>query len=579
MAGADPAWAGPPRTTTRKTDRIIGTERSGPRPPRSLPVIRGAAAFRAALLLPLALGVLVHAGATLAVAAEGGPAAEIAGLLEAGRVRAAADRAHTWAEAEPGNLEALRLCAVLGGRVGDYRVAEDALRSLVFFTPHDPDVLVMLGEVLTDRGRYEDAREQFQAAIRLDDSLVGAYVGLSRLATCEGAEVGETISAAQVAMSVGPQEPAAVTAMGEALNACGRPREALEHLHRALALDAGHPPALFALGLSHALLDERDEALTHWRHYLQVEPETAQAWLLRTNLLVTRSEPILERAWYACYSPDGARIAYRSRGPGGWGIYVCLADDPTQEQRIWATQSSLYSLSWSPDGASLVTRVYEKIEVEEKGKKKTQWVYRIVVIPSDGKGESRQLIENRWLGEPAWIPGSNHIGVRSYVPKQGYVMLDIDPATGDSQPLAGLEAKVPYYSPCWSRDGSRWLAVRRSAMHPDGSYTYELLAGPADSLDKISVIFETPDYLRNPVFSPDGSLVLFTVARGQGSSRYPVWAMPADGSREPCLLYHEASSYTPPSLSPDSKYMLSSREQTLVRLTLDGVRPRLEAGG
>ena len=83
--------------------------------------------------------------------------------------------------------------------------------------------------------------------------------------------------------------------------------------------------------------------------------------------------------------------------------------------------------------------------------------------------------------------------------------------------------------------------------------------------------FETPDYVRTPCFSQDGAYILFTIAASPGTARYPIWAMPTDGSREPCLVYHAGSSYTAPSLSPDSRYMLSSNGQMLVRLTLDGL--------
>ena len=257
--------------------------------------------------------------------------------------------------------------------------------------------------------------------------------------------------------------------------------------------------------------------------------------------------------------------------PGGWGVYLAPADDLTQERRIWSTESNLYSLSWSPDGASLLTRLYEKIEVEQKGKKTQQWVYRVVVIPADGKGEMKEIMEGRWLGEPAWIPANGHIGVRSYVPKQGYVILDIDPETGDSHTLTSTDTGTVYYTPRWSPDGSNWFATQRSAQHPDGSYSYRLMVAPADDLAKAQVIFETPDYVRTPCFSQDGAYILFTIAASPGTARYPIWAMPTDGSREPCLVYHAGSSYTAPSLSPDSRYMLSSNGQMLVRLTLDGL--------
>jgi tetratricopeptide (TPR) repeat protein len=519
------------------------------------------------LVMALALGCT----AVSANGDPGAPAGQIAALLEAGEIRAAADRAHAWAEAQPGDLEALRQCAALSRRIGSYRIAEDALRSLAFLTPNDPWALAGLGQVLIDRGCYEEAREKFHSLIRLDNSSVGGYVGLARLALYHGTDAGEMMSAAQVALSVGPRDPWALTAMGAALNACGRAQEAREYLAQAVSLAPEHGAALFALGLGHAQLGERDQALAQWRRYLEMEPETAQAWLLRKNLVVTRVEPLLDRASYACYSPDGSLIAYRGRGGAGWGIYVAPADHVTRERRIWTTDMSVYSLSWSPDGAYLMTRLYVKTEVEVRGKKEEQWVYRIVVIPTDGKGEARRIMENRWAGEAAWIPGSNHIGVRSFVERQGWAVLDIDPETGDSKQLPGLGARALYYSLAWSPDGSKWAAVRRSDVHPDGSYSYQLVVAPAADLGNARVILETPEYIRAPTFSTDGSVILLPIPAGDAATRYQLWGMPSDGSREPCLIYHGATYGSAPSLSPDGKYLLSYQDQGAVRLTLDGV--------
>ncbi len=553
----------------------ISERRTAPHPARSTPTrpsrrTTHALATCTRLLCAVALALTLYA-ATGAASAAGDPAKEIAALLQAGKIREAADRAHLWAEADPGNLEALQQCAALSRRVGSYHVAEDALRSLLFFMPNDPEALIKLGEVLIDRGRYAEAREHFEDAIRMDDSLVGAYVGLARLARFESTDEGEILSAAQVAVSVGPQDPSALTSMGAALNACGRFEEAARYLEQVIAGDESYAPALFELGLSRAFLGAREEARAQWRRYVALEPETAQAWLLRNNLVVTEVKPLMDRAWYATYSPDGSRIAYRGRGAGGWGVYVAPADDLTQESRIWSTESNLQALSWSPDGSSLLTRVYEKTEVEQKGKKTQQWVYRILTIPADGKGETKEITQGRWLGEPTWIPATGHIAVRSYIPKHGYAILDIDPDTGDSKQLPGVDARLPYYTPRWSPDGSKWFATRRSAQHPDGSYSYQLLVAPAANLAKAQVIFETPDSVRTPSLSQNGAFVLFTITGGQGSGHYPIWAMPADGSREPCPVYHAAGSYTAPSLSPDGKYMLSSNGQMLVRLTLEGL--------
>jgi hypothetical protein len=47
--------------------------------------------------------------------------------------------------------------------------------------------------------------------------------------------------------------------------------------------------------------------------------------------------------------------------------------------------------------------------------------------------------------------------------------------------------------------------------------------------------------------------------------------MPSDGSREPVLVDRNAGSYASPSLTPDGRFMLTTREQMLSRAHLTGL--------
>lgn len=512
--------------------------------------------------------------AFLVVAAAWGESAggQVRELVRAGKVAEAAAVACQWANDEPGNPEALSACAELGRRAGRYSAAEDALHALVFFEPNVPDTLVKLGEVLIDRGRYEDARERFEAAIHLVDSFGPAFVGLARLERYTSEVPADVLSAAEVAQSVEPDSAAATAALGGAYLELGRHERALELLDEALELDRNYAPGWFDKGLAHARAGDDAAAQQAWEQYIKLEPATGEAWKLEHRLVVAGGSVISDRSFYACFSPDGRKLAYRARGAGGWGIYLRETEPPGEEKLLWATEANLQSLDFSPDGSQLLARVYERTTVEENGQRKQQWTYRLYLVPSDGGAEGRQVFEDRWLGEPAWIPGSGQIGVRSYVPREGYVLLSIDPATGKQTALPGTDNKVAYYTPRWSADGRSMLVVRRSDMRPDGSYSYELLAGPGDDLSRLQVIFGTEEYIRSPRFSPDGEVILFSLALGSSSQRYPTWAMPADGSREPCLVDYAAGSSNSPEVSPDGRYLLAAREYGLYLLRLTGLR-------
>lgn len=531
----------------------------------------GARSRLVALGMGWAVVAMVVARAALAQAGGGGPAEQVRALVQAGQIGQAAQVARQWAAEEPGNPEALMACAELGERAGLYSAAEEALRGLLFFEPNVPATLTKLGEVLVERGRYREARKQFEAAIHLVDSFVPAFVGLARLERLTSEVPADVLSAAEVAQSVGPQSAGARAAVAGAHLDDGRTALALELIEQALGIDANYAPAWYDKGVAHARLGEASAARAAWQRYLQLEPATAEAWKLRQALVVVSEELLCDRSFYGCYSPDGKLLAYRARGPGGWGVYVRTREPLGPERLLWATEATLQSLDFSPDSRYLLTRVYEKTTVEEGGQQKEQWTFRLYLLPVEGGGEAKAFYEDRWLGEPAWNMATGEVVVRAYQRQKGYVLLSIDPRTGKDRVLEGTDPRVPYESPRWSLDGKLMLVVRRGDTRPDGSAFYELLTGPGDDVSKLRVIFGSEDYIRTPRFSPDGQAVLFNLSLGEQSQRYPTWAVPTDGSREPCLVDPKADSSQPPEMAPDGKYLLAGRAYALHQLRLSGI--------
>jgi len=500
------------------------------------------------------------------------PEQRIAELCKAGSLREAATVACEWASVEPGSIPALRACAELGGTVGLHARAEEALRSLLFYTPSDPETLVMLGKVLIDRGRYVEAREQFEAAIHLTGTSAAAYAGLARAAIYEAESSGDILSAAEVAVAIAPEYAPAHAAMGAALREVGRLEEAIEALQRAREIDPGDPASAFDLGLTLAMMGEEERAREAWERYVALEPYSPETWLLRNGLIITGIEEVLDRAFDAQYSPDGTRIAYRGRGEGGWGVYTIPAEGEPVETRLWATEANLQSLAWSPDSSQIAVTVMERQQTADG---KQEWTRKLLLIPAEG-GEAKLVLEDRNLGEVGWNPGTGRIGARSYARRQGYSIVEIDPQTGESTPVAGLSGPSLDLTPTWSRDGSMLLTARRTGPLPDETFAYDLMVGPANDFGSAKAIYRAASQPRGPVFSPDGSVILLGLA-GTGSARLNIWAIPADGSRDPVLVDHRGGSYVTPSLSPDGRFLLTSRETMLYRATLSGLaRERTE---
>ena len=528
-----------------------------------------------AVTLSRAEGSLRAAGVAVAVllsagwAAAASPAADIAALTEQDRLPAAADAARQWAAEEPGNTDALRVWGQLAYEIGRYSEAEDALRSLLFYTPHDPDLLLKLGDALLHRGMHAEARLQFEAAIHLGAGCAEAYVGLARVALVDSEDLGDVLSAAEVALSVGPDYAPAHAVMGGALRAMGRYADALSHLRHARKIGDGDPATLFELGLTWELLGDEVPARRAWERFVQLEPFAPETWLIRNNLVVTAVEEIIDRGFNASYSPDGSRIAYRSRGPGGWNIFTIPAEGVPVETSLWATEDTVQSLAWSPDSASIAVNTVVRFTDNEGN---ARWSRKVILVPADG-GEVRELLDERQLGEVAWNPVNGRIGVRHHQAGEGWRIIEVDPESAEFTPIPVADRRSPHYSPQWSADGSKLLAVRRSPRLPDGTFAYDLLVGPADDFANATAIFRSGDLPSAPIFTPDGSAIIFALP-GPVDQRLNFWAVPSDGSREPVLVDHMVGPQGSASLSPDGRYLLTMRGLTLVRATLAGLNER-----
>jgi TolB protein len=208
-------------------------------------------------------------------------------------------------------------------------------------------------------------------------------------------------------------------------------------------------------------------------------------------------------------SPDGKRIAFRSRQSQKPGLYVVdIGGD--NETSITASDEAV-SPTWSPDGKRMAFVIYNVI----------QNTWRIYITSADGQGEARELVSG-W--SPAWGPEGN-LAYTGCDEGGGNCGIRFTTDGNLSSPIL-ITADARDIGLAWSPDGTQ---IAYMSDH-DGNWEIYTVGVPFPDVGRLT-INEANDGL--PAWSPDGQHIAFL------SDRDGVWAlylMKPDGSEQTKVL-------------------------------------------
>ena len=239
------------------------------------------------------------------------------------------------------------------------------------------------------------------------------------------------------------------------------------------------------------------------------------------------------------WSPDGSMIAFTSaRKDNKNNIYLLRTTGGDAEQ-LTDVKSGVGNFEWAPDGRSIAfTMTDPKSEDEEKNDKARndfRWVdenvklARLYVISlakgADGKREPRKLTAlDRHVSSFDWSPDGTKIIVShvsspvvDHWPTADLAMVDV--ATGNVTPFAATDAAET--SPNFSPDG-RWIAATVSELPTRWAQSERIVLYPTGG-GQPRVLPLSHDGQPNMIdWTPDGSKIMFSEAKGTGTSLYEV---------------------------------------------------------
>jgi Tol biopolymer transport system component len=208
------------------------------------------------------------------------------------------------------------------------------------------------------------------------------------------------------------------------------------------------------------------------------------------------------------WSPDGARIAFRSERSGEPEIWVMNADG-TGQRRLAAGLSP----AWSPDGSLIAFSGRAGLSV----------------IRPDGAG-LRVLPHSEGGEYPSWSPDGSRIAFNSNLTGDHVMYI----AQADGSKVVDLSRAGEGWQVDWSPDGRSILFTSHRdhpdnytdvyVMRPDGSavrrLTHDGAYTPAWSPDGDHIVFSAPGLF---IMDPDGTDVIALHTPGVGETSLPDW--------------------------------------------------------
>jgi Tol biopolymer transport system component len=236
---------------------------------------------------------------------------------------------------------------------------------------------------------------------------------------------------------------------------------------------------------------------------------------ITSNRLHSRVHPL--------WSPDGSWMAFWLNSPGKQGLYVVNADG-SEQKRLTDNPKGDRDPCWSPDG--------KKIAFVSRGRNSG-----IHVMNADGSEQKNVTPTVRSDSPPRWSPDGKKIAFVSVARVSGRTNVDIYVMNADGSEQKRLTDTPALDShPSWSPDGEK-IAFR--SLYLDGSGNQEVSVMNADGSGKKKLITNGKMGLMDLDWSPNGNKIAFVLATDGGSDarnfngqNYDIYVINADGSEQ-----------------------------------------------
>lgn len=197
-------------------------------------------------------------------------------LFNSGRYASARDEASTAVAEDPDEVEAYALLALSFSKLKDHRNALDTARKAVAVDPDWSYPQYILGVVALNAGKLADAQRAAVAALNLDSGQAHHYALLARIRFNQ-TQWKDCLALCDEGLRIDPDDEDCLTVRGLVLPKLGRNADAIDTLKRTIAQDPDDSHSHAAQGWAMLHAKRYDEALTHFKEALRINPTSEYA--------------------------------------------------------------------------------------------------------------------------------------------------------------------------------------------------------------------------------------------------------------------------------------------------------------
>jgi Tol biopolymer transport system component len=259
----------------------------------------------------------------------------------------------------------------------------------------------------------------------------------------------------------------------------------------------------------------------------------------------------------------GTAIAYADTSTGNAEIYTIGTTGNSTATRLTFHPAADVEPAWSPDGARIAFRSDRDGDEE------------IYVMNADGSNPVRLTSQPGEDRNPAWSPDGSRIAFETWSTRDTQSKIAVMNADGTAVTVTNQDGSAP----SWSPDGQRIVFASGPIylMNADGTGVTRLTNPWNTGIPGAAIEYDT-----NPTWSPDGTSIVYARSSCWDGCTHQIMRVGADGSGEASLTGtggYEGTSEGEPVWSPEGKKIAFAGAHSIVVMRADATDGMILASG